>query len=316
MRWVVRSLRRALISIGAAVLAGAVACNLLIGLRDDYKSAQDATAEAARYEASAPSCVGMDPTCGLDGSDCCESPTVPGGTYNRLNDASFPATVSPFRLDRFEVTVGRFRRYVDALPRVENEALRANLKTCVGATWTDAPGALASEQVPINCVLRADAIAFCAWDNGRLPTEAEWNFAAAGGNLQRYFPWSNPPASRAFDASFCVYAETTSFDATPGPSALAQVGSKPLGAGVFGHLDLSGNAYEIVLDQDGPLPVPCIDCWIDAGFPNRLLHRGGSYASPAIPGVDGGGFYLSTTYRDGDPDARGVGQGFRCARKL
>jgi formylglycine-generating enzyme required for sulfatase activity len=40
---------------------------------------------------------------------------VTGGTYNRSNDATYPATVSDFRLDKYEVTVGRFRKFVDAV---------------------------------------------------------------------------------------------------------------------------------------------------------------------------------------------------------
>src|SRR4051812_49541493 len=67
-----------------------------------------------------PSCIGLATTCGASGTDsCCNSPEVPGGTYYRSYDvagdgfsgtASYPATVSNFYLDRYEVTVGRFRR--------------------------------------------------------------------------------------------------------------------------------------------------------------------------------------------------------------
>src|SRR5690242_9024325 len=54
-----------------------------------------------------PSCkeptAGSDHHCGINrDQDCCASPLVPGGTYNRMNDARFPATVSPFRMDKFE----------------------------------------------------------------------------------------------------------------------------------------------------------------------------------------------------------------------
>ncbi|MEO6419403.1 MAG: SUMF1/EgtB/PvdO family nonheme iron enzyme [Polyangiaceae bacterium] len=278
-------------------------------------SVSDAPVGDALAEAGARSCLGLGPVCGpTHASDCCDSPLVPGGTYNRLNDPIYPATVSPFRLDRFEVTVGRFRRYVDALPSADGDILRAQLK-CPSTTWLDTPGK--SEQFPVNCVVRADAIAFCAWDNGRLTTEAEWNFAAAGGDEQRVFPWSVPPKSHMFNQSYAVYSEVTSFDGgiSAATGVLAEVGTKPLGAGKWGHYDLSGNAIEIMRDDDGTFPVPCLDCWNDSGPPGRLEHRGGSYATPGISNTDGGGIYLSNGFRDGDPDARGSAQGFRCARE-
>ena len=49
----------------------------------------------------------------MGSQDCCEVTSVPGGSYNRFNDPSFPAKVSPFALDVFEVTAGRFRTWVD-----------------------------------------------------------------------------------------------------------------------------------------------------------------------------------------------------------
>ena len=54
-------------------------------------------------------------TCGpRRDEDCCASLPIPGGTFNRSNDPIYPATISPFDLDRFEVTVGRFRAFIQA----------------------------------------------------------------------------------------------------------------------------------------------------------------------------------------------------------
>ena len=59
------------------------------------------------------SCVGVAATCSGN-KDCCASNVVVGGTFNRSNDGAFPATVSDFGLDVYEVTVGRFRQFVNA----------------------------------------------------------------------------------------------------------------------------------------------------------------------------------------------------------
>lgn len=60
------------------------------------------------------SCEDLPATCG-SGESCCVSPTVTGGAFNRHNDPSYPARVSTFRLDKYEVTVGRFRQFVNAV---------------------------------------------------------------------------------------------------------------------------------------------------------------------------------------------------------
>jgi hypothetical protein len=58
--------------------------------------------------------IGAGNDCGLEAVSCCAVLAVPGGTFNRSNDGNYPATLSSFGLDRFEVTVGRFRAFVSA----------------------------------------------------------------------------------------------------------------------------------------------------------------------------------------------------------
>lgn len=64
-----------------------------------------------------PSCAGMDAVCGPDSAaDCCEALVVTAGEqFYRGFDTNHPATVSDFRLDKYEVTVGRFRNFVQAM---------------------------------------------------------------------------------------------------------------------------------------------------------------------------------------------------------
>src|SRR4051794_15820890 len=52
--------------------------------------------------------------CGLSKTSCCATAAVPGGTFNRRSFGSLPATISKLDLDVYEVTVGRFRAFVEA----------------------------------------------------------------------------------------------------------------------------------------------------------------------------------------------------------
>jgi formylglycine-generating enzyme required for sulfatase activity len=277
-----------------------------------------------------PRCASLDGGCGLSGTDdCCVSDHVAGGIFNLANDTTHPVSVDQFRLDRYEVTVGRFRAFVADYPVYKpqpgdgaspalgpssgwdpswNAALPAGadaLRTSLAcdqnyATWTDAPGM--NENRPINCVTWYLAFAFCAWDSGRLPTEAEWNYTAAGGNLQRPYPWgTDAPDAGAYASFGCP--------GTPSPCVIPTVGSTPMGAGKWMQQDLAGSMAEWTLDYFGDLPAPgcgdkCADL-TDAGFGREL--RGGDFTHDDTE--------ILTTYRVGFlPDTRQDFIGFRCAR--
>ncbi|WP_437281104.1 formylglycine-generating enzyme family protein [Sorangium sp. So ce375] len=252
------------------------------------------------------------------------------GTFNRSNDPAYPAMVSDFRLDRFEVTVGRFRRFVEAYPGskpaaeagrhpliagsgwnadwngnlpADAEALKAAVK-CPDQTWTDAAGD--HERLPMNGLNWYVAFAFCAWDGGRLPTEAEWNYAAAGGNEQRQYPW---PDSTTISSAHAVYDCTGDGSASSSCtfSDIQPVGSRsPAGDGRWGQADLAGNLREWILDSGGGYTNPCNDCANLASSPNRA-HRGGNYgeSAPYMRSSERGSIVASY---------RGYGIGTRCAR--
>jgi len=299
--------------------------------------AVDGPADVLDVVALGRSCAGLSAACGA-GSDgnCCASSLVPGGTFNRGNDPFRPASLSDFRLDVYEVTVGRFRNFVADYPAskpsagsgknpndpsdtgwdeawplpVDQEALirRLHCDERTKASWRDTPED--TETLPMNCIDWLVSYAFCIWDGGRLPTEAEWNYAAAGGSQQRYYPWSDPPASETIDSSHAVFG---SGEREP---PVSQVGSRsPLGDGRWGHADLAGNLWEFTLDPLAPYPAPCIDCKTsgppDVATPPTTSGnaiRGGGFYNQAFSLWSGARSNMYVTFPEADIGAR-------CARE-
>jgi formylglycine-generating enzyme required for sulfatase activity len=194
----------------------------------------------------------------------------------------------------------------------------ANLGTyCFGgsiATWTASPGS--NENLPINCVTWFEAYAFCIWDGGFLPTETEWEYAAAGGgdtNGQREYPWgSTPPGSSNQYAIYdCHYGPSRCYEV----ANVAPVGTASLGAGRWGQLDLTGEMNEYNLDVwlgTTGYPNPCADCARVTPPPSDdVLYRGtrgGAFGGPfSTPPV-------SWLRSEESPYDRDYYQGFRCAR--
>lgn len=283
-----------------------------------------------------PSCSGLAANCGASGNqNCCASSIVTGDTFNRNGNAALPATISNFKLDRFEVTIGRFRKFVDAgygtqitapitgtgahpnAPSsgwtaaynaplsADKAALLAALKTISNPAgpsdlclWSDAAGA--AENHPINCVSWVEAFAFCIWDGGYLPSEAEWNYAAMGGTYYWTYPWG----TTAPDATTAVF----------GPTSVPPevVGSKPAGMGRYRQYDLAGNVWEWYLDVYTTSPAAsCNDCvGIDPNNQDRGVRGGGfASASASLRALDPSPYGYPHTYR-------AYGIGMRCARPL
>ncbi len=239
------------------------------------------------------------PSCDGYAEDICETLLVEGGTFmmGRSTDSGVPdvcpaglscgadeleaheVTVSSFYLDKYEVTVGRFGRFLEAyalgwrpapqdgghpthpetgwLPRwtdlfeldtandIATELECESKYATFGVLGDDGPGGDLED--PLNCVTWYEAFAFCIWDGGRLPTEAEWEYVAAGGSEERLYPWGSSAVTGTNTShGVPVYPATG-----PGPnyqeipfSVLMHDG----GPSRWGQMDLSGGVSEYVVD--------------------------------------------------------------------
>ncbi|TNE50407.1 MAG: hypothetical protein EP343_08050 [Deltaproteobacteria bacterium] len=161
--------------------------------------------------------------------------------HRKLADApSQRVQVSGFCMDRYEVTVGDYKRCVEkgfCISIPWSQRWRWKKKRYKGLTVAQV---LPMEQ-PMRYVRWQDAQLYCRWARKRLPTEAEWEWAARGDDGWR-FPWGNqrPICDRAVSKS-CKGA---------GPQAVNE--RRKLGSNPFGVFDLSGNVAEWVRDCYDP----------------------------------------------------------------
>ncbi|MFL2770563.1 MAG: formylglycine-generating enzyme family protein [Rhodospirillaceae bacterium] len=273
-----------------------------------------------------------------DCMDCPDMVVIPSGKFTMgENDGDPERTEGPertvtitnaFALGRFEVTYDQFAKFVSATgqePEVDECSMwiMADLST-PHRTWRD-PGykRVVKGKEAVVCVSWRDAKAFVAWLSGktneryRLPTEAEWEYAAKGGTESLYFWGENPDDAcdygNVYDTAAAEKWPTENWDApacTDGFPDNAPVGQfKP---NPFGLYDILGNVWEWTQDCSIlPYPKQPIDgssVEVEGECEWRAI-RGGSWITQA--------YRQRPTWRGRDPERRmGAYFGFRVARDL
>jgi len=214
--------------------------------------------------------------------------------------------ISPFFIDKYEVTNSQFREFLLSNPQWRRaESSPAPHNGHYLETWNDVDYPAGTGDHPVVFVTWYAAFAYCDWREKRLPTEAEWEFAARGGLPDPEFPWGNGPP----DVSLANFTQT-------GVHGVTSVGRYlPNGYLLY---DMAGNAWEYCLDEwqadyyeksgrENPIAgqIPSGKSGYLSVRSRRVI-RGGSYdASPVN---------LRVTYRDSHPpDGAGDHVGFRCA---
>ena len=183
----------------------------------------------------------------------------------------------PFYMDTTEVTVGQFKKF-----------LKSTDHTFDGELWAKVDKRSPTDKQPMICVSWYDATAYAKWAGKRLPTEAEWEYAARGGLVRKRFPWGDDKDIARNYANYQGIGGKDKWGRTTAP-----VGSlKPNGYGLF---DMSGNVWEWCQD------------WYDRSRSKRVLRSGSWGFETHVLRVASRCF--SSSGRDGS-------SGFRCVSGL
>ncbi len=228
------------------------------------------------------------------GDDCVEEQFL-------FEQAAHPVYLDDFWLDRTEVTVARYQRCVAA-------------GRCSPPPYASGGERFDRPQFPVSLVSWNDARTFCAFDGGRLPTEAEWERAARGLDCKgplckraspRRYPWGD--VYNPFLSNHGRFSLLDDLDDKDGFLELAPVDSYLDGRTPEGLADMAGNVEEWVSD------------WFAPEYPQA------SQKNPQGPSIGdyrvirGGGFvhgrpWLRGVSRQRDmPSSRRAWRGFRCA---
>ncbi|MCI0694486.1 formylglycine-generating enzyme family protein [candidate division KSB1 bacterium] len=254
---------------------------------------------------------------------------IQGGTFemggltdNPDNLPAHTVTLSDYEMAKYEITVGQFRVFVEAteyqttFEKYWQEYINNSAQEFLfikGVSWKK-PGFPQTDKHPVTCVTWLDATAFCEWlsqelkQKIRLPTEAEWEYAARSRGEKILFCWGN-----TFDGRKLNFADkNTNYkrsldDFDDGFPRTAPVGSFPPNA--LGLYDMAGNVYEWCQDWYGEYSAAEQTNPIGPPLGNFHIVRGGAWISEPT--------YCQTVHRDGHYEDRTYTYyGFRVARSV
>jgi len=187
-----------------------------------------------------------------DGS---EMMLIPGGSFemgDHFNEGGtnerpvHTVTLDGFYMDNSEVTVGQFKKFVEQ----SGYSYQGDWNTV--ATYS------LGDEYPMVSVNWNDATAYAKWAGKRLPTEAEWEYAARGGLIGKRYPWGDDEK---------IARDNANYEGTGGKDTWGQ--TAPVGsfeANGYGLRNMAGNVWEWCLDEyDGSYTVkaqPLIRCQV------------------------------------------------------
>jgi formylglycine-generating enzyme required for sulfatase activity/serine/threonine protein kinase len=319
-----------LVALGVVALGGVAAAVFVFGKGGSAPPAPAAavSAPAAAATLAAPSTnVSSQPAA----TASCPAGTIriPGGSFFMGSDDGLPmekpshqVSLEPYCIDEFEVTVAQYKTCSDAgrckraptaneWPKIADKERKAFDPLC---NIRDPEG---KGTHPINCVDWEMADKYCHEQGKRLPTEAEWEFAARGPDGRKY-PWGDDdPAAGHVNAcgKECVawgqkngIDEKAMYDADDGFANTAPVGSFPKGASRYGVKDVVGNVWEWVADWYSEYGKDELKDPKGPSTGDERVIRGGAW-NGSYPS------WVRPTFRYKDvPTKRSYGIGFRCAR--
>lgn len=204
--------------------------------------------------------------------------------------------IAAFSIDPYEVTNARYAAFLSS---------PAGAGVQPPFHWGGPRPPAGKEQLPVYNVTWHDAVRYCTAQGGRLPTEAEWEYAARGGTADLDYPWGNDYAESAPEAGAAAAAAKHAHSgSSTGP---VKVGS--FAPNAFGLYDVSGNVWEWTSDwydlfyyAESPVENPT-----GPASGRYKVIRGGSWAD--------GETRLGTLYYRNftAPDTAQPTIGFRCA---
>ncbi len=209
---------------------------------------------------------------------------IPGGTFRMGSNSGdkdekpvHSVQVSSFELTKSEVTFGQYEQCVRAGACTPAHTSDGNCYVYSGSGWKRGklPQSFQGKEQPVVCVDWTQAQAFAKWAGGRLPTEAEWEYAARSGGKTWTYPWGDETAT-------CGNTVMSVGGEGCGRTRTWPVCSKPTGNSTHGVCDLAGNVWEWAQDtyHNSYSGAPSVaKAWEDPGSYHVI--RGGSWRDPA-----------------------------------